>query len=239
MYTCVVFQVPFDIIGRRNAVDNARLMLEYHLDHLKVSTCSAASVGIIYMQLCSLKTCIRVIVSQGNFMYRMSSPSSSLAGRWTASCRPTTATRRPPPISLVLGMGESPTEGGVATGGEAGVGGDTVATGGAKGTPGTNIGAHSAVLCGVCECVLFCSASRHSEGGVRGSSEQQLQQTESSERAQPAELSAQQQQPDRQEDTYVSDEEESESGHSVEEDGEESIDDRVSSLPECVCLRMD
>ena len=30
-------EVPFDFIGRKAAVDNAVLMLEYHLDHLKVS----------------------------------------------------------------------------------------------------------------------------------------------------------------------------------------------------------
>ena len=30
-------EVPFDFIGRKAAVENAVLMLEYHLDHLKVS----------------------------------------------------------------------------------------------------------------------------------------------------------------------------------------------------------
>lgn len=29
--------VPFDFIGRKSAVENAILMLNYHLDHLKVS----------------------------------------------------------------------------------------------------------------------------------------------------------------------------------------------------------
>ena len=29
-------EVPFDFIGRKLAVENAILMLEYHLDHLKV-----------------------------------------------------------------------------------------------------------------------------------------------------------------------------------------------------------
>ena len=29
-------EVPFDFIGRKSAVENAVLMLEYHLDHLKV-----------------------------------------------------------------------------------------------------------------------------------------------------------------------------------------------------------
>ena len=29
-------EVPFDFIGRKAAVENAVLMLEYHLDHLKV-----------------------------------------------------------------------------------------------------------------------------------------------------------------------------------------------------------
>ena len=28
-------QVPFDFIGRRAAVENAKIMIEYHLDHLK------------------------------------------------------------------------------------------------------------------------------------------------------------------------------------------------------------
>ena len=28
-------QVPFDFIGRRAAIENAKMMMEYHLDHLK------------------------------------------------------------------------------------------------------------------------------------------------------------------------------------------------------------
>ncbi len=28
-------QVAFDFIGRRQAIDNAKLMMEYHIDHLK------------------------------------------------------------------------------------------------------------------------------------------------------------------------------------------------------------
>ena len=30
-------QVPFEFVGRKIAIENARLMMEYHLDHLKVS----------------------------------------------------------------------------------------------------------------------------------------------------------------------------------------------------------
>ena len=40
MYISVCFQVPFEFIGRRVAIDNARMMLDYHLDHLKVITYS-------------------------------------------------------------------------------------------------------------------------------------------------------------------------------------------------------
>lgn len=30
-----ILQVPFDFIGRRAAIENAKMMMEYHLDHLK------------------------------------------------------------------------------------------------------------------------------------------------------------------------------------------------------------
>lgn len=29
-------QVPFDFIGRKTDIDNAKMMMEYHLEHLKV-----------------------------------------------------------------------------------------------------------------------------------------------------------------------------------------------------------
>ena len=32
------FQVPFELVGRRKAIENAKMMLEYHLDHLRVSS---------------------------------------------------------------------------------------------------------------------------------------------------------------------------------------------------------
>lgn len=31
-----LWQVPFEFVGRKKAIENARLILEYHLDHLKV-----------------------------------------------------------------------------------------------------------------------------------------------------------------------------------------------------------
>ena len=34
LYLCIP-QVPFDFIGRRAAIENAKMMMEYHLDHLK------------------------------------------------------------------------------------------------------------------------------------------------------------------------------------------------------------
>ena len=34
-YILFPLQVPFDFIGRRAAIENAKMMMEYHLDHLK------------------------------------------------------------------------------------------------------------------------------------------------------------------------------------------------------------
>ena len=39
-------EVPFDFIGRKAAVENAVLMLEYHLDHLKVSWRGEGGSGV-------------------------------------------------------------------------------------------------------------------------------------------------------------------------------------------------
>lgn len=38
-----LLQVPFDFIGRKSAIENAKMMLEYHLDHLKVRTAPEVS----------------------------------------------------------------------------------------------------------------------------------------------------------------------------------------------------
>ena len=52
-----LLQVPFDFIGRKSAIENAKMMLEYHLDHLKVRTApevSACSVPFLSFPLPSL-----------------------------------------------------------------------------------------------------------------------------------------------------------------------------------------